>query len=134
MNDIRSVCYYWENAQKGGTNTIGTRRYKGDVHVWAHCYDAEFDYTSYIKPRKVRSRKEKVVKEPISMAERNLGRKEMEVTNISTGEILVYPSMSEAIRVLGIRQNKIQECMVGKRKSHKGYTFRYTGKCDRAIS
>lgn len=131
MNYIRSVCYYWENAQGYMTNTKGMRNYKGAVYVWAHCYTTDFDYKSYVKPRKVRSKKEKIVKVPIPMTERNLGRKQIEAINKETGEVTVYRSAIEAANMLGIKGQKISDTVYGNRKSYKGYTFRYTGACDR---
>lgn len=46
-------------------------------------------------------------------------------TNKETGQTIVFPSLMEASRQLGIRQGHITECCQGKRKSDGGYTFVY---------
>ena len=42
-----------------------------------------------------------------------------------TGKIRIFESQNECARQLNLNQGHINSCLKGKRKSHKGYTFKY---------
>ena len=54
-----------------------------------------------------------------------LASKEIELTNISTKEKLVFPSGREAARSLNINQGNLTQCVLGKRPTCQGFTARY---------
>ena len=47
------------------------------------------------------------------------------VYDLNTGYEESYFSANEAARVLGLQQPNISACLTGKRRTHKGYSFRY---------
>lgn len=50
------------------------------------------------------------------------------VTEISTGESVMFESIHEASRKLNLSATKIVRCLKGKAKTHKGYTYQYVSK------
>ena len=52
----------------------------------------------------------------------------IEATNKKTGEKQVFQSVQETARRLGVDAPKVSACVLGKRKSHKGYYFRRVDK------
>lgn len=54
-------------------------------------------------------------------------RKPVIATNIRTGEETRYESAAEVERILGINHSSVPKVCDGRRKSAKGYTFRYAG-------
>ena len=55
---------------------------------------------------------------------RNLTGKTYEATNIKTGERVLFWNQTEFAREYGLNQGHITTCILGKRKTHKGWTFR----------
>lgn len=63
--------------------------------------------------------------QPKSKKKNNGNSKPVIGTNIKTGEVLEFPSMSEVKRALNINVGHISECCKGSRKSTGGYKWMY---------
>lgn len=55
----------------------------------------------------------------------NRSKGEVVVTDIKTGEERIFYSANEAALKLGLQQPNIVACLAGRRRTHKGYIFRY---------
>ena len=49
----------------------------------------------------------------------------VELTNIETGEVLLFPTIRAACRELDLSRRHVSSVAKGERKSHKGFTVRY---------
>ena len=55
---------------------------------------------------------------------RNLTGKTYEATNVETGETAIFTNQKEFAKKYNLNQRHISNCILGKRKTHKGWTFR----------
>lgn len=102
---MRSLCFY-----RG-------KSFGGYVWVNEELYNPNFDYIVKIKPR---VKKEKPVKTPKPMSERNIKRIPISLRNIKTGEIFSFKSRQDAAKELGINHNCLNNLIRGYKNKGNG--------------
>lgn len=104
----------------GENNPMYGKRGKGSPNYGKH-------HTDETRKKISRAKKGKTVSEEhrkkLSQAKKKLMTPIVAI-QIDTGKVKIFESQMECSRVLGIYSGKINDCLKGRRKTYKGYTFK----------
>lgn len=117
---VNECLNYWKGVK-------GTRSYRGYIFVRKEEYDKEFDYVNYTHPKKARLKKEKVKKESIPYADRNIARKPIKIVD-KEGNEETFTSILEAVKKYSFVRNKVTKCLRSDKYTHRGYYFYFINK------
>lgn len=114
---LQEVMIYWSG--KGDKKS-----YYNWIIVPKDIYNPDYDYINHKKPR---IKKEKVQKENTPIESRNLGRKQIKITNLETKEETIFESLLELVKEMKMVKSKVSYCLKEELKQHHGYRIEYTG-------